>query len=135
MKEAFPIIDSHFRILFSIICGKDHYNRSRAKESCMQKEKADMEEESDTGRIVKQKGGCDEKINIQEGHNLRGRQKSRLCFFIPFFRKGMNYIKGQPPGRIIAMGFAFVILTGSFLLMLPCSVREGAQVSLSLIHI
>lgn len=55
MKEAFPIIDSHFRILFSIICGKDHYNRSRAKESCMQKEKADMEEESDTGRIVKQK--------------------------------------------------------------------------------
>ena len=88
-----------------------------------------MEEESDTGRIVKQKGGCDEKINIQEGHNLRGRQKSRLCFFIPFFRKGMNYIKGQPPGRIIAMGFAFVILTGSFLLMIPCSVREGAQVS------
>ena len=88
-----------------------------------------MEEESDTGRIVKQKGDNDEKINIQEGHNLRGRQKSRLCFFIPFFRKGMNYIKGQPPGRIIAMGFAFVILTGSFLLMLPCSVREGAQVS------
>ena len=88
-----------------------------------------MEEESDTGRIVKQKGDSDEKINIQEGHNLHGRQKSRLCFFIPFFRKGMNYIKGQPPGRIIAMGFAFVILTGSFLLMLPCSVREGAQVS------
>ena len=80
-----------------------------------------MEEESDTGRIVKQKGDSDEKINIQEGHNLHGRQKSRLCFFIPFFRKGMNYIKGQPPGRIIAMGFAFVILTGSFLLMLPCS--------------
>ena len=88
-----------------------------------------MEEESDTGRIVKQKGDSDEKINIQEGHNLHGRQKSRLCFFIPFFRKGMNYIKRQPPGRIIAMGFAFVILTGSFLLMLPCSVREGAQVS------
>lgn len=49
--------------------------------------------------------------------------------FYTIFRKGMNYIKGQPPGRIIAMGFAFVILTGSFLLMLPCSVREGAQVS------
>ena len=26
-----------------------------------------MEEESDTGRIVKQKGDNDEKINIQEG--------------------------------------------------------------------
>ncbi len=32
------------------------------------------------------------------------------------------------PGRIIALGFAFVILLGSGLLMLPCSVQEGQQI-------
>lgn len=34
-------------------------------------------------------------------------------------------VKRQPPGRIIAMGFAAVILLGSALLMLPCSVKDG----------
>ena len=34
-------------------------------------------------------------------------------------------VKRQPPGRIIAMGFAAVILLGSGLLMLPCSVKDG----------
>ncbi len=34
-------------------------------------------------------------------------------------------IKQQPPGRIIALGFALVILIGSGLLMLPCSVKDG----------
>ncbi len=32
------------------------------------------------------------------------------------------------PGRIIALGFAAVILIGSGLLMLPCSVREGQDI-------
>ena len=36
-------------------------------------------------------------------------------------------VKRQPPGRIIAMGFAAVILLGSGLLMLPCCVREGVE--------
>ncbi len=39
-----------------------------------------------------------------------------------------KFFKKQPPGRIIALGFAAVILIGSLLLMLPCSVREGESV-------
>lgn len=41
----------------------------------------------------------------------------------------MNFIKRQPPGRLIAAGFALVILAGAALLMLPVSVRDGAQVT------
>lgn len=37
-------------------------------------------------------------------------------------------IKKQPPGRLIAIGFAMVILMGAFLLMLPISVRDDAKV-------
>lgn len=37
----------------------------------------------------------------------------------------LTFLKRQPPVRIIAMGFALVILLGSGLLMLPCSIREG----------
>ncbi|MDD4509688.1 MAG: potassium transporter TrkG [Oscillospiraceae bacterium] len=37
-------------------------------------------------------------------------------------------IKKQSPGRIIALGFASVILLGSFLLMLPCSIQNGVTV-------
>ncbi len=88
-----------------------------------------MEEDSDTGQITTKEVSSRGKINSKEGHNLHQGHKGRLCFFMPFFRKSLNYIKGQPPGRIIAMGFAFVILTGALLLMLPCSVREGAQVT------
>ncbi len=33
----------------------------------------------------------------------------------------------QSPARIIAMGFALMILLGSVLLLLPCSVREGVD--------
>ncbi len=36
-----------------------------------------------------------------------------------------DFLRRQPPGRIIALGFAAVILLGSGLLMLPCSVRPG----------
>lgn len=35
------------------------------------------------------------------------------------------FLKRQPPARVIAMGFATVILLGSGLLMLPCSIRDG----------
>lgn len=38
------------------------------------------------------------------------------------------FIRRQPPGRIIALGFVLVILIGSVLLCLPCCVREGAAV-------
>ena len=40
----------------------------------------------------------------------------------------INFIKKQPPGRIIAMGFALVIFIGSILLVLPCSVKNGVTV-------
>ncbi len=36
-----------------------------------------------------------------------------------------DFLRRQPPGRIIALGFAAVILLGSGLLVLPCSVRPG----------
>lgn len=39
----------------------------------------------------------------------------------------LKLIKSQPPARIIAFGFALVILLGSGLLMLPCSVRNGVE--------
>ncbi len=39
-----------------------------------------------------------------------------------------NFIKRQPPARIIALGFAAVILIGSVLLILPCSVKDGVTV-------
>ena len=42
----------------------------------------------------------------------------------------VSFFKRQPPGRLITMGFAAVILFGTFLLMLPVSVRPGASVSL-----
>lgn len=39
-----------------------------------------------------------------------------------------KFITRLAPGRIIALGFAFVILLGSGLLMLPCSVQDGVTV-------
>ena len=39
----------------------------------------------------------------------------------------LKLIKSQPPARIIAFGFVLVILLGSGLLMLPCSVRNGVE--------
>jgi len=41
----------------------------------------------------------------------------------------VNFVKKQPPGRLIAGGFALVILLGAFVLMLPVSVRKGVNVS------
>ncbi|MDO4261200.1 MAG: potassium transporter TrkG [Eubacteriales bacterium] len=40
-----------------------------------------------------------------------------------------NYFKRQPAGRLIAMGFAAVILVGTALLLMPFSVRPGVYVS------
>ena len=37
-------------------------------------------------------------------------------------------VKNQPPGRLIVLGFALVILIGAGLLLLPISVRGGAEV-------
>ena len=41
-----------------------------------------------------------------------------------------NVIKEQPPGRLITLGFALIILIGTVLLLLPVSIRPGADVSL-----
>ena len=40
----------------------------------------------------------------------------------------INLIKKQSSGRIIALGFALVILIGSVLLMLPCSIQDDVTV-------
>ena len=40
-----------------------------------------------------------------------------------------NFIERQPPGRLIALGFALVILIGAGLLLLPVSIRPGAEVT------
>ncbi len=40
----------------------------------------------------------------------------------------LKLIKKQSPGRIIALGFALVILIGSILLIMPCSVQDGVTV-------
>ena len=39
-----------------------------------------------------------------------------------------QYLKGQPPGRLFTLGFATVILLGTFLLLLPISVNPGMKV-------
>lgn len=39
----------------------------------------------------------------------------------------LAFLRRQPPVRIIAAGFALVILLGSLLLMLPCSVKDGVH--------
>ncbi|HJA92503.1 MAG TPA: TrkH family potassium uptake protein [Candidatus Eisenbergiella merdipullorum] len=41
----------------------------------------------------------------------------------------IKFLKKQPPGRLIAMGFALVILVGALVLMLPISVWPDADVS------
>ena len=41
----------------------------------------------------------------------------------------IQFLKKQPPGRLIALGFAAVILLGSLLLLLPVSVRPDAEVT------
>lgn len=41
----------------------------------------------------------------------------------------INFLKKQPPGRLIAMGFALVILIGAVILVLPISVWPDAEVS------
>ena len=39
----------------------------------------------------------------------------------------LNFLRRQPPARIIALGFLTVILVGSGLLMLPWSIRDGVS--------
>ncbi len=40
----------------------------------------------------------------------------------------MEFLRKQSPGRLITLGFALMILLGTALLLLPCSVKEGVQV-------
>ncbi len=40
----------------------------------------------------------------------------------------IKFLRKQPPGRIIALGFATMILLGSGLLMLPCSIQPGQHI-------
>lgn len=41
----------------------------------------------------------------------------------------IHYLKRQTPGRLITLGFAALILLGTVLLLLPISIRPGAEVS------
>lgn len=88
-----------------------------------------MEEEAETGQISTGTDNSVKRAKERKGHNLRSKSKGGLCFFMPFCRRIAKDIKRQPPGRIIAMGFALVILMGAILLKLPVSVRDGAAVS------
>ena len=47
----------------------------------------------------------------------------------------MRWNRFLTPGRVIAAGFAFLILAGTGLLLLPISHQPGQSLSLSLIHI
>lgn len=44
-------------------------------------------------------------------------------------KKLMNHINLHSPGRLIALGFAVTILCGALLLLMPFSVKEGAEVT------
>lgn len=44
-------------------------------------------------------------------------------------KKGISFLKKQPPARLIVLGFAAVIAVGTLLLLLPVSINEGANVS------
>ncbi len=57
---------------------------------------------------------------------MQGVQKS---IYKEDLSKMKEFFKRQPPARIIALGFALLILIGSLLLVLPCSVKEGRTVS------
>lgn len=49
--------------------------------------------------------------------------------FVLTVRHMKRFFQNQPPGRLITMGFFFVILCGTFLLLLPVSIQPGAEVS------
>lgn len=40
-----------------------------------------------------------------------------------------EHLRKLSPGRIVVLGFAFVILTGSLILWLPISANEGVHVT------
>ena len=44
------------------------------------------------------------------------------------FENFINGFKKQPPGRLITLGFATVIILGALILLLPVSVRDGVTV-------
>ena len=44
------------------------------------------------------------------------------------FENFINGLKKQPPGRLITLGFATVIILGALILLLPVSVRDGVTV-------
>ena len=46
-----------------------------------------------------------------------------------------GFFKKLSPARIIALGFAAVILLGSALLMLPCSLRGGIPIVIILLFV
>lgn len=56
-----------------------------------------------------------------------------MAFIFPLKHATMNYVKRfikvQPPGRLIAIGFAIVILIGAILLVMPFSVWDHATVT------
>lgn len=41
----------------------------------------------------------------------------------------MRFLRKQSPGRLITLGFALMILLGTMLLLLPCSVKKGVEIT------
>ena len=68
------------------------------------------------------------RIPIKEKKGWRNGRSSQLSCRVKM-EHFIFSVKKQPPGRLIVLGFALVILFGTFLLLLPISVRDGVTVS------
>lgn len=57
-----------------------------------------------------------------------GKKYSRRTAENQFAKKFLQFFKDLPPGRLITLCFASVILLGTLLLLLPISVKPGIEV-------
>lgn len=73
-------------------------------------------------------GEHSQKIRREAGAALVHCQRARRGLPHEWRQRGMKrFFRVQSPARLISLGFAATILLGSALLMLPCSVRDGAE--------
>ena len=82
--------------------------------------------------LISQKERMERNETLQQESSFKYRQKNRQNNGESGKREMKHFVeflKYQPPGRLITTGFAVVILLGAFLLLLPCSVKDGAEVS------
>ena len=102
---------------------------ARCKTSC-EKERQNMEEESDTGQPVQKKDKFRKNNKAPERHNLRSRKKGRLCFYV-FLQENDRLHKRPAAGQNHCHG----LCTGGFwralcFLKLPVSVKGKGRCQL-----